>query len=218
MANDSLGMAKNALMQRMGFGRKIVEMEIDVNPVASSMFEVSARLVSDMSQHMDVVPFDHRAFTDAYATVEDMQVWAAGVMAQKPHFVINGDYMHRWYILPRNDRQNVYLHHLLRSDEDLYHDHPWDSTSFIIKGGFWEHLPGVPDPIWRAPGDVIHRKGADAHYLELPKGETSVSLFFTGPKIRDWGFWCGARWVHWEEYTGGYHDGRSEKGAGCGEP
>jgi hypothetical protein len=123
--------------------------------------------------------------------------------------------MHRWYIIPPNERQNLYLHHLLRSDEDVMHDHPWDSVSFVIKGGFTEHTP--EGSFWRAPGDVISRRAADPHWLELPAGQTSVSLFFTGVRVRDWGFHCPGGWVPWQKFTKGRHDGRSEKGAGCGE-
>jgi len=159
--------------------------------------------------------FDMTQFIDEYAGIEDIQRWASDIMANDPYFVIGGDYMHRWFILPRNAMQNLYLHHLLRSDEDVMHDHPWDSVSFVIKGGFTEHTP--EGSFWRAPGDVIARKAADIHRLELPAGQTSVSLFFTGPKIREWGFACPKVWVHWKDFTGGYHDGRSEKGAGCGE-
>ncbi len=159
--------------------------------------------------------FDMTRFIDQYAEIGDIQQWADDVMSAPPHFIIGGDYMHRWFILPRNAMQNLYLHHLLRSDEDVMHDHPWDSVSFVIKGGFMEHTPA--GSFWRAPGDVIARKAADVHRLELPEGRTSVSLFFTGPKIREWGFACPKGWVHWKDFTGGYHDGRSEKGAGCGE-
>lgn len=45
-----------------------------------------------------------------------------------PDVVIGGDaspYMRRWWVIPRNRRFNVYLHHFLRSDDDrALHDHP----------------------------------------------------------------------------------------------
>lgn len=219
MANDMTEMARDALLQRMGQGRLTVEAELRTNPVAKAMFDVATNLARDMAHQMDVIPYDYRRFVDDYADIVDLQQWADHMMQMPPHFIIGGDYMHRWHILPRNAIQNLYLHHLLRDDEDVFHDHPWDSTSFIIKGGFIEHTP--EGSFQRRAGDVIHRKAEDLHWLELRKDplQTSVSLFFTGPKRRDWGFQCPERgWVPWQQYTGGYHDGRSDKGAGCGEP
>lgn len=84
-----------------------------------------------------------------------------------------------------------------------------------IAGGFVEHTP--EGSFRRNPGDIVHRKATDPHWLELEPGYQSISLFFTGPKIREWGFHCPKGWQHWHDFTGGYHDGRSQKGAGCGE-
>lgn len=160
--------------------------------------------------------FDMTQFTDQYATIGDMQAWARSVITSRPaDFVIDVDYMERWYIIPRNDRANLYLHRTLRSDDDVLHDHPWDNTSFVIDGGYTEHTPN--SVIDRRPGDVIHRKAEDAHKLILWHDQPSVSLFFTGPKVREWGFHCPKGWVSWRDFTGGYHNGRSDKGGGCGE-
>lgn len=161
--------------------------------------------------------FDMQQFVDNYASVLDMQDWANAVMeSRSPDFRIGAGYMDRWFILPRNAQSNVYLHRLMRSDEDVMHDHPWDSQSLIIAGGFIEHTP--EGSFKREPGDVVSRKATDIHWLELEQGYQSISLFFTGPKIRDWGFHCPKGFVTWQVFTGGYHNGRSERGAGCGEP
>jgi hypothetical protein len=159
--------------------------------------------------------FDMKRFADQYANIGDMYLWALDVMQREPDFVIGGDYMRRWYIIPRNESLNVYLHETLRSDDDVMHDHPWDNTSFVIAGGYIEHTPDFL--LHRIPGDVISRKATDAHRLELIGGQPSISLFMTGPKVRDWGFHCPKGWVPWQTFTGGYHAGRSDKGAGCGE-
>ena len=102
----------------------------------------------------------------------------------------------------------------MRSDDDVMHDHPWDNTSLLIAGRYVEHTP--EGSFLREPGAVVKRNAWSAHRLQLLDGPT-VSLFFTGPKVRDWGFHCPKGWVPWQEFTGGYHDGRSDKGAGCGE-
>ena len=78
--------------------------------------------------------FDMTRFIDEYASGSDLRDWARDVMSEPPHFTIGGDYMQRWFIIPRNDRMNLYLHRTLRSDEDVMHDHPWDNTSFVIDG------------------------------------------------------------------------------------
>ena len=58
-----------------------------------------------------------------------LQEWAATVMAsRRPDFIIGPEdnpYMRRWFIVPRNPYQNIYLHEVLRSDDDRAgHDHP----------------------------------------------------------------------------------------------
>lgn len=159
--------------------------------------------------------FDMKQFADQYATIADLQQWAQYQMVREPDFVIGGDYMRRWYIIPRNEYLNLYLHEMLRSDEDVMHDHPWDNVSLVIRGGYVEHTPEAS--YRRSPGNVISRKATDAHRLELTDGQPSISLFMTGPKLREWGFHCPKGWVPWQTFTGGYHAGRSDKGAGCGE-
>ena len=47
-------------------------------------------------------------------------------------------YLRRYYIL-KTRWFRIYLHEILRSDEDRdCHDHPWNFTSIILKGGYWE--------------------------------------------------------------------------------
>lgn len=168
-----------------------------------------------------ILDFDMRQFCDAYAEPEDMRRWAGMIMKRPPDFKIQGesglgDYLHRWYVIPRNEHMNVYLHHMLRSDKDVPHDHPWANTSLIIGGRYVEQTLDGHNVV-RRPGDIVHRAAADAHRLILYKGETAMSLFFTGPKTRDWGFHCPKGWVSWQDFTGGVHSGRGNIGRGCGE-
>src|SRR3546814_5856142 len=59
-----------------------------------------------------------------------------------PNFVIGGQqdpYMRRWWVIPRNRFINIYLHQVLRPDDDrALHDHPWINLSIILDGGYWE--------------------------------------------------------------------------------
>src|SRR5690606_19189993 len=75
----------------------------------------------------------------------------------------------------------------------------------------------------RSAGDVVCRRARAAHRVELISamdGSGSapvITLFITGPRLREWGFWCpGGRWVHWRDFTA---PGRSgEIGPGCDGP
>lgn len=154
----------------------------------------------------------------AYAAPADMLEWAEGVMARPFDFGIGPSddlYLLRWWIVPRNEAANAYLHRIMRSDDDrALHDHPWDNTSIVIKGRYVEHLPDG-SAIMREAGSVVHRKATDAHRLEILPGEECITLFMTGPKLREWGFHCPNGWVHWRDFTGG--DNGEIVGAGCGE-
>ena len=143
-----------------------------------------------------------------------MEQWAAGVMSLKPDFVIGDNYLRRWWVVPRNDWQNVYLHEFRRSDDDrALHDHPWPSRSFLIKGRYIEHTP--EGRFLRVAGDTIMRRADALHRIELFPGESAVSLFTTGAKERDWGFACPQGWVPWQDFVAA--DATGEIGKGCGE-
>lgn len=151
----------------------------------------------------------------SYTSIEDMAAWSRARMQSMPDFVI-GDpaYMERWWIVPRNEMQNVYLHRILRDDDDrALHDHPWDNVSLLLVGSYREITPD--GAFIREPGALIHRKATDSHRLELIDGKPAVSLFFTGPKLREWGFHCPNGWVHWLDFTAG--DNGQLVGKGCGE-
>lgn len=144
-----------------------------------------------------------------------MQEWAQGLMDSRPADVVIGrgtgtngrDYVQRWHVVPHNSISNVYLHLFGRSDEDrALHDHPWNNTSFIIKGRYREHL-ATGQHMLRVAGDFIRREAKEAHRVELIHDEPVVSLFVTGPKIREWGFECPGGWRHWLDF---------EASGGCG--
>ncbi|RIA37505.1 hypothetical protein DFR49_3390 [Hephaestia caeni] len=150
-----------------------------------------------------------------YATLPELQTWATAQMQRRPDLIIGKPtYLRRWWIVPRNEQQNVYLHQGLRDDDDrALHDHPWDNASFLLVGRYREITPH--GTFVREAGSLIHRKATDAHRLELVDGQPFVSLFFTGPKVREWGFLCPKGWVHWQDFTAGEHG--ELVGAGCGE-
>lgn len=142
-----------------------------------------------------------------------------------PDLVIAPDgepYLYRWYLMPCGGyykpngqkreipsyRNSVMLHIQTNSDpERPYHDHPWDNQSVILAGGYEEHIQSTPPhghtaTEWRRPGDVIVRAATEAHRLILPDGVPyTMTVFSTGPKVRDWGFWYGDTWHHNAEHV-----------------
>lgn len=72
----------------------------------------------------------------------------------------------------------------------------------------------------RVSGNIVFRKATHKHRIELYRygqcehkhhvkendcGAIEIipawTLFITGPKIREWGFWCPQGFVHWEKFT-----------------
>lgn len=169
----------------------------------------------------------------AMAGIAEMQTWAASIMTSRPPDLVIGDdperpYMRRWYVIPRNPWRNVYLHEILRSDDDRAgHDHPWSNETLVIDG---EYREAIYNDVYRwqvmcikmrKAGDTVIRDAESTHRLIVPDGGRAVTLFTTGPRVREWGFWCPRiaetepRWVHWRDFTSGE---KGEKiGRGCGE-
>lgn len=116
-----------------------------------------------------------------------------------PDKIIDGDYLWRWYLIPRNRFFNIYLHRFGRSDYDrALHDHPWASVSLLLKGEMIEHsFKGIKHIYRFLP---VFRSAKFAHRLELVKGPV-WTLFITGPKQRSWGFYCPNGWKHWREVS-----------------
>ncbi len=118
---------------------------------------------------------------------------------------IGPGYLLRWFVIPRNRFFNIYLHCFLRSDEDFaLHDHPWYNISIVLLERYFEHTPR--GKFLRKPGSIVFRKGTSRHRIELPiiNGGMSYcwSLFITGPRYREWGFWLeGKNFVSWRDHV-----------------
>jgi len=143
--------------------------------------------------------------------------WAEKYIASRsPDYVIGMDrtppYLNRWWVIPRNRFFNVYLHEIQQNDDDrALHDHPWLNMSYIIKGGYREITKqGV---YIRPVGTFRFRRPTTAHRLVL-MGKRTVSLFITGPVVREWGFHCPQGWRHWKDFVS-IRDGGNDTGAGC---
>lgn len=143
---------------------------------------------------------------------------------REPDLVIapDGDpYIYRWYVIPHNHDANVYFHVQVASDpERPLHDHPWDNMSVILAGGYDELVvPSHQLRYWAEDecdirqlrkGSVVSRVAEEAHRLLLPKEfPYTMTLFSTGPKVREWGFWYPNGWRSFKEVTVQLPDGRS---------
>ena len=131
-----------------------------------------------------------------------------------PDFVIgdpDAPYMLRWHIIPRNRWFCIYLHNMLRDDEDRApHDHPWASLSLCLKGKLIEHRPGHP-PRTIGPGSIVYRGPEFGHRLEVPT--SSWTIFVRGKVVREWGFHCEKGWRHWRDFT--MPTSKGQIGRGC---
>lgn len=136
-------------------------------------------------------------------------------------------YMLRWYLIRQNRLCNVYLHKIIRSDDDrALHDHPWASLSLVLHGQMGELYrfePPAEHERWRTyyreleTGSIVLRRAAFAHRLLVFRDDDAAwTLFITGPKTREWGFLCPAGWRHWKIFTAHAADGTSARiGRGC---
>jgi hypothetical protein len=133
--------------------------------------------------------------------------------------------MHRYYLFLKDRKNfpfNVTLHKIVRSDDPIFHDHPWGYATLVLKGGYWEHTPIFDetdklvgeDRIFKGPGSIIRRKANAYHWLELDNEQPAVTMFFMGQQQREWGFLVElkrgvTRWVKWTHYLNdwkNYHE------------
>ena len=131
------------------------------------------------------------------------------------------DYMHRYYLFLKDRKNfpfNLTLHKIVKSDDPIFHDHPWPYLTIILKGGYYEHTPVFDSKgnkfaeftQWRGPGSIIFRKAKEYHWLEMDnESGSATTLFIMGPQQRDWGFMTRTRtgktrWIQWEFYLNNY--------------
>ena len=131
---------------------------------------------------------------------------------RKADQVIGDNYMHRWHLLRKPGVRNLYAHLYLGSDDDrALHDHPWASWSILLWGSLYEVTESGVKRIW--PLIPKFRSPEYSHRLILKSGK-ALTLFYTGKKVREWGFHCPKGWVHWTEFTDAEGN---QTGSGCGE-
>lgn len=98
--------------------------------------------------------------------------------------------------------ENLYIHRYARSDKDDPHDHPWPNATLIVSG--WLVEESFDGAEWSGsetllPGTIVARGANECHALTACAPGT-VTLFATGAKERDWGFWTAKGLVPWRSY------------------
>jgi hypothetical protein len=116
-----------------------------------------------------------------------------------------GEVHFRRYRLIQTKWFAVYIHQILRSDQDRdMHDHPWNFTSVILEGAYREasSYPPLFDKVYVRDyysGDVIEHKAEDAHKLTLVSDQVWTLVFVSG-RERVWGYQTPSGWVPHDEY------------------
>lgn len=125
----------------------------------------------------------------------------------------------RWRILA-TPWFNIYIHNILRSDEEAHpHDHPWNFLSFILKGGYSEEwLPFYEDTAFasgepmiksvRRPGTFVYHDAKDFHKLTLLKNSAWTLVFTFGKRRPTWGFQTEQGWIEHKAYRELKHEGK----------
>jgi hypothetical protein len=120
-------------------------------------------------------------------------------------------YLTRYYLFLKERTKcpfNIFLHRFHKSDDEVFHDHPWPFATLILQGGYWEWRPQFNQQgekigevaKWCGPGSFRTAKATTYHRIELDPAVTCWTLFMPGPKQRDWGFLVRNVWVQWEQY------------------
>lgn len=134
---------------------------------------------------------------------------------RNPDFIIGpheAPYLRRWWVIPRNRFFNIYLHQILKSDDDrALHDHPWINCSVLLHGSYMEVTP--KGCFVRSAPAVVFRRAIASHRLVVRDNKPVWTLFITGPVIRDWGFHCPKGWRHWKLFVNERDSG--QVGRGC---
>lgn len=129
--------------------------------------------------------------------------------------------IYRWMLVDcRYGR--IMVHHFLpnTTDPDL-HDHPWDFTTFALRGKYedWVLCPrcnGLRDYVHRGDCYVcdgsgrvyqetiealgVYRRRAEYTHATVTSKKGCWTVVFTGPKRRLWGFWRRGKWFSLKDY------------------
>jgi hypothetical protein len=124
----------------------------------------------------------------------------------------NEPLLERYYLFLKDRKTfpfNIFVHKFCKGDPGDLHDHPWPYFTLILKGGYYEWIPGHIDENgkwncevrkWRGPGHFRFCSATSYHRIELVDGVTPWTLFMPGPQQREWGFSVNDTWIHNDSY------------------
>lgn len=109
-------------------------------------------------------------------------------------------YLTRWRII-QTPWFALYLHRMGGPDSrDTLHDHPWNFTSVVLRGGYVERRLNTHDlhvndvhMVRRVNRMRTHDAHAISRLLRIP----TWTLVCVGRRVRMWGYWEPMTWNHW---------------------
>lgn len=140
-------------------------------------------------------------------------------------------YLRRFYFFKRSAffltltggrYEGLYLHHVMRPDEDQHlHDHPWDFSALIVAGGYQEDIPNLEHgKTWKHGGSLLIRvwgplsfrssRAEQLHRISADHFKKTWTIFLAGPKRRVWGFETENGWMPYDEYLLKHEPGRMD--------
>lgn len=123
----------------------------------------------------------------------------------RPHKHQLGDYMGRWWLLPRSRWLPfaIRIHHIRRADMgDHPHNHPGTFRTFVLHGWYIEerrlgehkYYPRYSGETALMPKDQYHR------IVYVAKGGVTTLVIEYGHWGKRWGFWKDGQHVDHEDY------------------
>lgn len=153
--------------------------------------------------------------------------WAFMQRFEVPNYDSDGNYLTRWRVI-QTPWFGVYVHRFDGPDpRPTLHDHPWDFTSVVLRGGYIEAtaysdcdaLPvnadktGIPESSLRvhsawqtfAKGAINRKKASDAHTIVTLLRVPTWTLMFVGKRTRMWGYIeADGTWIAFDQHP--YND------------
>jgi hypothetical protein len=116
-----------------------------------------------------------------------------------------GVYLRRWRLI-QTPLFAIYLHRIFLEDADREpHDHPWNFTSLVLRGGYIEHILRTDTKVSYSrlnPRWSYHRMKTNAAHRIAFVYPNTYTLVFAGRRTRDWYFWTPDGPVLWSEWKG----------------
>lgn len=143
----------------------------------------------------------------------------AVVLSKRRIYEHGKPYIDRWYVTPcvrwfiifgfkfQDRRHGLLLQHILKRDDNAHlHNHPWEATSLILWGEYFETRRvgfGSAVGVRRLGPGSINRLGRDVfHRIHRVGPHGAWTLLWHGKRVRDWGFSVNGRFVNHEHPKG----------------